>query len=141
MASKPYEDIELSVQGPRKVMLRKGYGIERSTGGGLYVFICKNMFTLNGTGTRLYGKEKVNPDGSYVSTKWVTFFWIPLIPLGSFRIWEESSHNTGLITYSTETKHRMQKVALDLKQILKVYFTALLVLACIGVVGFLLEKG
>lgn len=48
------------------------------------------MGTLWGTGTRFYGDSEFNPrDGSYITTKWVTLVFVPMIPLGSFRIWPE----------------------------------------------------
>lgn len=42
--------------------------------------------SLNGFGTALYGKRDFRPDGSYVTTKWVVFAWIPLLPLNSLRV-------------------------------------------------------
>jgi len=42
--------------------------------------------TLNGIGTKLYGKRNFRPDGSFVATLWVVLFWIPLIPLKSVRV-------------------------------------------------------
>lgn len=43
--------------------------------------------SINGTGTMYYGKALPDRDGSCVVTEWVTFFWLPLIPLGSRRVW------------------------------------------------------
>jgi hypothetical protein len=42
--------------------------------------------SVNGTGTRIYGKRDFRPDGSFVTTKWVTFSWVPLVPLRSMRV-------------------------------------------------------
>ena len=42
--------------------------------------------TINGFGTKLYGRRDQKWDGSFWTTKWVVFFWIPLIPLRSYRI-------------------------------------------------------
>ena len=42
--------------------------------------------TINGCGTKWYGKSLEESDGSYVVTEWITFLWIPLIPLGSKRV-------------------------------------------------------
>lgn len=42
--------------------------------------------TLNGFGTKIYGKRDFEPDGSFLTTKWVVFFWIPLVPLKSLRV-------------------------------------------------------
>jgi hypothetical protein len=45
------------------------------------------MFSVNGIGTTLYGRREVNPvDSSYIATKWLIFFFLPLVPLGSYRI-------------------------------------------------------
>jgi len=42
--------------------------------------------SFNGTGTRIYGKRDFLTDGSFVTTKWVTFLWVPLFPLSSIRV-------------------------------------------------------
>jgi hypothetical protein len=42
--------------------------------------------TFNGFGTKIYGKRDFEPDGSFLTTKWVVFFWIPLVPLKSLRV-------------------------------------------------------
>jgi hypothetical protein len=42
--------------------------------------------TLNGFGTKLYGRRNPAADGSFLTTKWVVLFWIPLIPLKSLRV-------------------------------------------------------
>jgi hypothetical protein len=43
-------------------------------------------YTLNGIGTRYYGKRDFRADGSYITTEWVTFIYIPLIPFRSLRV-------------------------------------------------------
>jgi hypothetical protein len=43
-------------------------------------------FSINGCGTRYYGKQDKRQDGSYITTEWITFFFIPLIPLRSLRV-------------------------------------------------------
>ena len=47
--------------------------------------------SFNGTGTRIYGKRGFWTDGSFVTTKWVTFLWIPLFPLSSMRVRPKSN--------------------------------------------------
>ena len=59
------------------------------------------MYTLNGTGTRLYGQRDEAPDSSYTATKWVVVFFLPLLPLGSYRVLAENS--TGMATYRNST--------------------------------------
>src|SRR6202035_1076193 len=43
-------------------------------------------YTFNGFGTKYYGQREPGEDGSYVTTLWVTALWIPLLPLGSYRV-------------------------------------------------------
>lgn len=42
--------------------------------------------SVNGTGTRVYGKRDFWTDGSFVTTEWITFLWVPLIPVRSMRV-------------------------------------------------------
>ncbi len=42
--------------------------------------------SFNGTGTRFYGEREYWPDGSYITTQWVSFVYIPLLPLRSLRL-------------------------------------------------------
>lgn len=42
--------------------------------------------TIYGFGLAVYGKRDFRPDESFVTTQWVVFFWIPLLPLRSLRI-------------------------------------------------------
>lgn len=44
------------------------------------------VFMLNGFGTQPYGKRDFLPNGSYLTTRWVALFWIPVIPLDTFRV-------------------------------------------------------
>lgn len=48
---------------------------------------------VNGTGTMWYGRALPESDGSYVVTEWVTFFYAPLIPIGSRRILWDTNAN------------------------------------------------
>ena len=41
---------------------------------------------FNGFGTTLYGKRDFGSDGSFLTTKWAVFFWVPLLPLKSLRV-------------------------------------------------------
>lgn len=42
--------------------------------------------SFNGFGTAIYGKRDFLQDGSFVTTKWIIFFWIPIVPIGSMRL-------------------------------------------------------
>lgn len=45
----------------------------------------KNMFTMNGSGTKLFGRIPIPGTQEYVATKWLTLI-IPLLPVRSYRI-------------------------------------------------------
>lgn len=42
--------------------------------------------SFNGFGTAIYGKLDFLANGSYITTKWIVFFWIPILPLKSMRV-------------------------------------------------------
>jgi hypothetical protein len=76
------------------------------------------MSTFNGIGTKLYGSMEHGPDGSYITTKWIVIFYLPIIPIGSYRVIEEGSSN--YIIYNSQ-QYRSMKVPLHKKQIIKTY--------------------
>ena len=43
-------------------------------------------YTLNGIGTTFYGQRDFQPDGSYLTTEWLVFLYVPLIPIRSLRV-------------------------------------------------------
>jgi len=43
--------------------------------------------SINGVGTTFYGRADEDDDGSYVVTEWIILVYVPLIPLGSRRVW------------------------------------------------------
>lgn len=47
---------------------------------------CRGAFTLNGIGTTFYGQRDFRKDGSYTTTEWLVFFYVPLIPIRSLRV-------------------------------------------------------
>jgi hypothetical protein len=85
--------------------------------------------SINGTGTRYYGKALPNPDGSYVVTEWVTFFALPLVPLGSRRVWFQNRDSKWWSNRVTD-HYKVLKVPLHRPHVLKG------LLATVSVVGF-----
>jgi len=43
-------------------------------------------YTLNGIGTKFYGERDLRVDNSYITTEWIVIFYVPIIPLRSFRV-------------------------------------------------------
>lgn len=39
-----------------------------------------------GIGTKFCGKDEIGKTGSYLATKWIVFFYIPILPIGSFKV-------------------------------------------------------
>ena len=76
------------------------------------------MQTINGVGTTLYGKREVNTDGSFIATKWFVFFLLPIIPLGSYRVWQGKTEMTILLFPGQETQYKMVPVPLNFRQII-----------------------
>lgn len=42
--------------------------------------------SVNGIGTKFYGRADEWADGTYITTKWFIFFYLPIIPLRSYRV-------------------------------------------------------
>ena len=76
------------------------------------------MSTFNGIGTKFYGATDHGSDGSYITTNWFVFFYLPIIPLESFRVIEEGS--TNYLIYNSQ-EYRALKVELHKRQIVKTY--------------------
>lgn len=70
--------------------------------------------TVNGIGTKYYGASDRQPDGSFVTTEWITLF-APIIPLRSLRM-----HYLGKRD-SSELYNIAGPTALDKKQVLQIY--------------------
>lgn len=99
------------------------------------------MRSLNGTGTTLYGKREVDPlDGSYIATEWVIVLLVPIIPLGSYRVWRGETNLVGSVRVGAETKYRMLKVNMNWRQVLNTYLIGAgiltLTVLCLNFFGF-----
>jgi len=52
----------------------------------LYQWTIPMPRSVNGFGTRYYGRREEALDGSYVTTVWITALYIPILPLRSYRV-------------------------------------------------------
>ena len=75
-------------------------------------------FTLNGFGTRYHGTKWL-PDGTFVTTKWFVFLYVPLIPISSVRVLEASAV-MGSIPFSSQSL-KVQEVPLDTETVRQYY--------------------
>jgi len=81
------------------------------------------MRTINGIGTCLLGRREPAADGSYLATKWVVLFFLPVLPLASYRVLPGPG-SEGLL--STETSYYLQPQPLHGRQVLNWYLATLL---------------
>lgn len=77
-----------------------------------------DLSSWNGIGLTLYGKDKIEEDGSYVATKWFILFLLPIIPLGSYRVLVSDSRT---IARGAETSYLMTKTDFNTGQVIKTY--------------------
>jgi hypothetical protein len=77
--------------------------------------------SFNGFGTAIYGKRDFWSDGSYIATKWVVLFGIPLVPLGSMRL-KKLGPGSGGFPPGWSTQYLVcSREQLNLKQVMCVY--------------------
>jgi hypothetical protein len=80
--------------------------------------------SINGIGTTFYGQGDFHPDGSFITTKWVIFAFIPIVPTSSLRV--RYLGRSGWFSNTTEFAVEGD-VPLEIVQVLKTYlYVALL---------------
>ena len=85
--------------------------------------------SFNGTGTMYYGQRESGPDGSYVTTEWITVAWIPLIPLKSYRVLPNGDGKNFVVYQSKD--YSVRQVPLNGEQIRNVYGVAVVVVGIV----------
>lgn len=76
-------------------------------------------FTFNGCGTRFYGERERAEDGSYITTEWITFVYLPLLPIRSYRVLPVGK-GTNIIVHSSQN-YQTRRVPLCWAQARNVY--------------------
>lgn len=76
-------------------------------------------FTFNGIGTTYYGNRDTGPDGSFVTTEWLVFIYLPILPIRSFRVLP-TGQNTNAFVYNSQG-YMAQRVPLCWRQVRNVY--------------------
>ncbi|MCU0569908.1 MAG: hypothetical protein MUF49_25465 [Oculatellaceae cyanobacterium Prado106] len=82
-------------------------------------------FTYNGVGTKYYGRRDVTSDGSYITTEWIVLAYIPIAPIGSFRV-TPTGKSTHLIVFNS-TEYFVTRVPLNWQQVRNVYTVGLVI--------------
>jgi hypothetical protein len=91
-----------------------------------------------GFGTTLYGsRDKNQVDGSYTATAWITLLYLPVIPLGSYRVVVQKQQGIGVGAYVKYDN--VQKINLNTRQVINTYalwYISLLIVIAIPVIFF-----
>lgn len=76
-------------------------------------------FSINGFGTTFYGQADFEPDGSYVTTKWIILCYLPVIPTGSLRV-RYASQSNGF--FSTGTNYQViMDYPINIAQVIRIW--------------------
>jgi hypothetical protein len=88
-------------------------------------------YSLWGFGTGFRSDTPLLPDGTFITTKWITLFYVPIIPLRSYRVKYLGSssefHFTGFS--STSQYHIMQKIPWDARKVTKFWLYIIAIIA------------
>jgi len=75
--------------------------------------------SINGIGTTFYGQAAFEPDGSFVTTKWIIFAYLPIIPTSSMRV-RYAGEDKGFFSSSTSYEVIMD-YPIDIGQVLRTW--------------------
>lgn len=80
-------------------------------------------FAFNGIGTRYYGQRDFEEDGTFVTTEWIVFLYVPVISLRSLRVRTHGSHGGGFVIFSwASARFSVYEITLpNWRQVLSVY--------------------
>jgi len=79
-------------------------------------------FAFNGCGTRYYGERDKGEDGSHITTLFVSFVWIPILPLASYRV-ISTGEGINVLVYKSDS-YMTQRIPLCWRQVRNVYLWA-----------------
>jgi hypothetical protein len=77
------------------------------------------MFSIHGIGTAVYGERDYRPDGSYVTTEFAIFAWMPIFPIASLRI--SCFQTRPYAAYGASSYYVHETTSPNLTQVLSVY--------------------
>jgi hypothetical protein len=94
-----------------------------------------SLGSLNGFGSTFHGSTKEWKDGSYIATIWIVIFFIPFIPIGSYRILPTEG---GARMFGFASEYEVfSKEKLDKGHVVKTYLILFSVIAIITLIATL----
>lgn len=105
------KDLHQSENSPPKSPEEKDWLVE---------YLCKGGGgRINGCGLTLFGRRNVRSDGTYITTAWFTLAWIPIVPLGSVRLYANT--RSFLLVFSETHISGVQEEKLNWAQVVLTY--------------------
>jgi hypothetical protein len=77
--------------------------------------------TFQGFGTSFVGQRDFGADGSYITTEWVVLFFVPVVPLRSFRVTKTTRTGGMNVIVHSKQSYLARKLPLHFKQVFCVY--------------------
>jgi hypothetical protein len=96
-------------------------------------------YSFNGFGTTFYGERDYRPDGTHITTEWIIFFGIPIIPLRSLHVRYQGKGKRKIpIGFGSAHNYLVHESGRPhWKQVFNTYAFSVFVLAWIGVMAWL----
>ena len=95
-----------------------------------------NPSNFAGCGTVFYSATKKRDDGSFITTQWFVIFYIPIIPIQSYRVIKgaQSSQFGGVYISNTSNYYILEKLKLEPSHIIRGYiFILSFILIMVGI--------
>jgi hypothetical protein len=74
-------------------------------------------FEFKGCGTQYIGERDLRPDGSFVTTEWITLLHLPLVPLRSARVVRDRSEDVNVVIVSHKGYLEIERLSIRWDQI------------------------
>jgi len=85
------------------------------------------MSTINGFGTKIFGDFEYFDDGSYISMNWIVVFFVPIIPIATYRVYYAEEGKFPTVPYGiSSSKYQMKRIPMKWKyawKFLRVIYT------------------
>jgi hypothetical protein len=76
------------------------------------------MSTINGCGTKIFGDFEYFDDGSYVTIKWIVVFYIPLIPIATYRVYHAEEGKFPTLPFGTsKSTYSLRRIPMKWKYV------------------------
>ena len=88
-------------------------------------------YAIWGFGTGFRSDTPLLQDGTFITTKWITLFYVPIIPLRSYRVkYLGSSSEFHFTGFSSTSQYQiMQKIPWDTREVIKFWLYILAIIA------------